>query len=177
MATRKTTKKPTVKRRRNSGEIEAAAQLAADFHGRPPRRVRTIEEAYTQPSDLADLGKLTELHVIVGRHIVPMGFSRGVRLAASPNGGQLYIVGGDQALDLKALGLDHQLPKDHVTVGQVHQVVYRTSKAFHNFEPVDYVHEFGEEGGDLPYLQYDVLNRKLYLTGGTYQVRPEGITN
>jgi hypothetical protein len=102
---------------------------------------------------------------------------RGVALGCSGDGGQLYFVGGDQSLDLKALGLDGSLPKDHLAIGPVEQIVYHTSKDFHDFEPMDYEHEFGEEGGTQPILNYDTLSRKLYLSGGSYHVERPGIVN
>ena len=88
-------------------------------------------------------------------------FKRSVHVAATPDGGSLYFVGGDQALNLHQLGLDKFMPKDHVAVGEVLKIVYFTSKAFHNFEPTEYEHAFGEEGGELPVLGYDVRSRKL----------------
>ena len=136
-----------------------------------------MEEVYQEHAALAQLGRLISLTVWLDEdRAIELQF-KGVQLGASPDGGQLYLVGGDQALDLQALGLDEWLPKDHIVVGDVQSVVYHTSKAFHNFEPVDYEHEFGEEGGELPVLNYDVLSRKCYFTGGSYQVKPEGIRN
>jgi hypothetical protein len=174
--------------RRNPDETAAAAALSEQFHGRPARTVREIEELHEERETLADLGRLIGMRVWpdedwcidLGRveESAPESDSfRGVRLAASPDGGQLYFVGGDQALDLKKLGLDRYLPKDHIAIGPVETIGYFTSKAFHSFEPTWYTHEFGEEGGEQPILNYDVLNRKFYLTGGSYQVRPEGIVN
>jgi hypothetical protein len=160
-------------RRKNS----SAAALAEEFHGRPVRKVREYVEVTEEPTELADLGTLVELQILEGKHVRPLEFRRGVRVAATPDGGQLYFVGGDQELDLVALGLDKYLPKDHLTIGPVLKIAYHTSKAFHNFEPSVYEHRFGEDGGTLPLLHYDVRNRRLYLTGGSYQVKPEGIVN
>jgi len=96
------------------------------------------------------------------------------RVAASPDGKQLYLVGGDQSVDLSDLGLD---ARDHVVLGEAERIVYRTSKAYHNFQPTDYVHRFAEDGGERPILAYDTLNERLYFVGGSYQVKPEGIVN
>ena len=166
------------RRRRNPAEEQEAAKLTEQFHGRPARKVREIAEEETQRYVLAELGRLQELVVILptGR-AVKLEFTRRPRLAASPEGGSLYFEGGDQKLDLAALGIKNDTGKDHLEIGQVLKITYRTSKAFHSFEPTDYVHTFGEDGGTLPTLAYDVLNRRLYLIGGTYQVRPEGIVN
>lgn len=171
--------KPLTKRRKNSGnDAAAAARLSAKFHGRTPRQVTEYDEAVLEHSELADLGRMVELQVIdSGRYVVPLEFSGNVRLACTPDGGQLYFVGGDQALPLRKLQLTKDLPKDHLTIGPVLKIAYFTSKAFHSFEPSTYEHEFGEEGGSLPWLNYDVLNQKLYLTGGSYRVKREGIVN
>ena len=40
-----------------------------------------------------------------------------------------------------------------------------------------YRHEFGEDGGEFPFLVYDELNKRLSLAGGTYEVRDVGIWN
>lgn len=171
--------KPQSKRaRKRNGEEAAAAALTEAFHGRPVRKVRDVAELYHERLELADLGRLLELRVLVDDDYErTLQFSGNVRLCASGDGGQLYFVAGDQALDLPKLGLAKYLPKDHVTVGPAAAIAYHTSKAFHDFEPTDYEHEFGEDGGELPVLCYDVQSQKLYLTGGSYRVRPEGIVN
>jgi hypothetical protein len=167
----------TKKRKRKNGEEQAAAALSEAFHGRPARTVRDVEELYNERTTLADLGRLIELIIETDRYEATLRFKGNIRVAASPDGGSLYFVGGDQSLDLNELGLGRYLPKDHITVGRVRKIVYFTSKAFHSFEPSEYEHEFGEEGGELPILGYDVRSRKQYLTGGSYQVKPEGIRN
>lgn len=157
-------------------ELQAAAQLSEQFHGRPARRVREVEEVEHGRDTLADLGRMISFTAWVDEDRPFELTFRGVRLACSPDGGQLYLV-GNQRLDLEALGLDRYMPKDHITVGPVETIVYHTSKAFHNFEPTDYEHTFAEEGGEQPVLGYDVLSEKFYLTGGSYHVKPEGIVN
>ena len=99
-----------------------------------------------------------------------------MRLACTPNGGQLYFVGGDQSIDLAALRIDAE-GKDHADVGEVLLVSYLTKKGFHNFEPIEYGHNFGEDGGILPTLHYDTRNKLLYLSGGSYVVTDAGIEN
>ena len=168
------------RKRRNPDDDEAAAaKLSEKFHGRKPKKVTDLVTEDVERYALAELGRLQELHVILdsGR-VVKLEFTtRRPRVAAAPDGGQLYLEGGDQKLDLGALGLANQLPKDHLEIGRAWKIVYRTSKRFHDFEPTDYVHEFGEDGGQLPTVGYDVLNQRLYLIGGSYQVKPEGIVN
>ena len=166
-------------RRKNSGadEAAAAAALSESFHGRPAHTVRQVKEAVAERDTLADLGRMLALLIETpAGERVAVRF-KSTRLASSPDGGQLYVVGGDQAVDLGVLGLEGSLPKDHLALGVALEIEYHTSKAFHNFEPTDYHHTFGEEGGTLPVVGYDVLSKKLYLIGGDYKVRPEGIVN
>lgn len=164
------------RRRRNPGEMDDAAKIFEQFHGKPATRVKEVTELEHSRTTLADLGQLISLTVWLDEDKPYELNFKGVRLAVSPDGGQLYFV-GNQALNLAAAGLDRYLPKDHIAVGPVSSIVYYTSKAFHDFEPMEYEHEFGEEGGEEPVLGYDVQSQKFYLTGGSYQVRPEGIVN
>jgi hypothetical protein len=164
-------------RRRPNQPPDSAARLSERFHGRPVRKVTTLAQEVAERTELADLGRLIEL-VVEGAETWALPFGRtDVRVAASPDGGQLYLVGGDQEVDLERLGLAEALPKDHLVVGELASIAYRTSKAFHNFEPTDYQHAFGEESGVRPLLCYDALNRALYIVGGNYQVREEGIVD
>lgn len=168
-------------RRRNPGELEQAAALSEDFHGRPARKVTEIEEPANQRTTLADLGLLRALHVepISGEfagELFELSFDKGTHVNSSPDGRQIYLTEGDQSVDLDYLGLSDEA-RDHVTLGLCHAIVYLTRKGFDGFKKTDYIHEFGEDGGAPPTLHYDSLNRRLYFSGGTYTVKPEGITN
>jgi len=164
-------RKPTKKTRRNTEP--GAAALTEAFHGRPAKKVTELSEIVSERAELADLGRLVSLELLGYK----LPFDSNVRLASTPEGGSLYFVGGDQALDLASLGIEDATGKDHMDIGQVKYITYFTSKAFHNFEPMEYRHKFGEDGGELPLLCYDTLNEALYLVGGTYTVKPEGIVN
>ncbi|HZT36622.1 MAG TPA: hypothetical protein VFA28_01900 [Bryobacteraceae bacterium] len=179
---RKPKPSPRGRSRRNpaedlSGE-EAAAALSEAFHGRPAHEARDYVEEVAERQVLTDLGRLIELRVWLDEDdYIALKPKAGVRVACSPDGGQIYFVGGDQAVELDAIGLEKSLPKDHLALGACDYICYHTSKDFHDFEPVDYEHQFGEETGDLPILNYDVLNKRLFLTGGSYQVKRAGIVN
>lgn len=166
--------KPT--RRRNPDAIEAAAALSEKFHGRPAHEVTVVEETELEYSAVAELGKLVELHVRSfedgKRYRLPF---KGVRVCATPDGQNILFLGGDQAVDLGSLGIE--TVKDQLVIGDCIGIVYTTRKGFHNFERTDYVHEFGEESGDTPTLGYSPLNQRVYLEGGRYEVRPEGIVD
>lgn len=154
----------------------AAADMFETFHGRPAEKVTEFEVPKNERLNLAECGKLRYLNVMS-----PAGpyklHPRGVLVCTSPEGGQLYFVGGDQELDLEGLGLADALPKDLLDIGSCFEIEYHTTKDFHNFDPIDYFHNFGEESGVLPTLGYDNLNGMFYLSGGNYQVKREGIVD
>ena len=162
-------------RRRNPEE--GAAAMFEKFHGTPSTRVKEFRESVREHSYLAELGRLVYLVVKVGpgRGKFLDFTGKGVEVASSENGGQIYFVGGDASIDLKSVGAARELPKDHVELGECVEICYHTKKGFHKFEPIDYFHKFGKPGGFPPMLNYDVLNDRPYLSGGSYQVRSEGI--
>lgn len=164
---------------RRNPAATAAAQLAEAFHQRPSRTVTSHEEARVEPIELAGLGRLVQLEVKTpSRETFQLDFNgRPVKVTCTPDGGQIYFVDGDQRVDLQGLGLAEYLPKDHITIGQATRITYFTRKGFHNFEPTNYVHKFGEDKGYPPTLHYDVHSERLYLSGGTYQVTEAGIIN
>jgi hypothetical protein len=163
-------------RRRNGSGEEAAARLSEQFHGRPAHTIRDLESERLERRVLAELGRLTELRVRSNEYTALK--PRGVRLACNPEGTQLYFEGGDQALDLAALGITgEQATKDHIDLGVCDYIAYETRKGFHDFARVDYWHQLGEVSKIRPTLHYDALNQLLYLSGGNYRVKPEGIVD
>lgn len=157
---------------------DAAAAMYEKFHGRPATKVETFTESVHEHGWLAKMGRLLYLLVKVNPRegkLLEFG-NKGVRCACTENGGQIYFVGGDMEVDLSVFpGLKRTLPKDHVELGPCIEIGYHTQKGFHKFEPTDYFHKFGKPDGEAPMLNYDVLNNRPYLVGGTYQVKPEGI--
>lgn len=169
--------KPAGRKRRNpDGPLEAAAQLSEQFHGKPADRVRVIEESEAEYPAVAELGRLVELHIETdsGKFRLPF-LTAGVRVCATPDGRNIVFVGGDQEIDLRSLGIESD--KDQLPIGECVGIVYATKKSFHDFAQTDYVHSFGEESGVTPMLGYSQINKRLYLEGGAYQVRPEGIVD
>lgn len=165
------------KRKRNpNGEQEAAA-MSESFHGRPAKEYIDIEGERLERRVLAQLGRLVYLAIETLEGERYKLRPSGARLACSPDGLQLFIEGGDQAVDLKSLGFEGSMVKDHVDLGDLYKLSYHTQKSFHNFEQVDYWHNLGEESGITPTLHYDRLNQLLYITGGNYRVQPEGIVD
>lgn len=157
------------KRNPESGAIE----MYEKFHGRPPREILEFKETYHIHEWLAGLGTLVDLKVntITGKE-VELESDPETLLATNEEGSQLYIVGGDQTLDLKGMGFNkNQCTKDMVLVGFIYELTYRTEKDFENFETVDFYHELSEDSGDpLPSLVYDVKSQHMMISGGSYHI-------
>ena len=160
------------------GDAEAAAvEMFRQFHGEDPTRATDYEHKVAYRSTLAKLGRLLELRALDDQDYETTLEPRGVEVYCSPDGGQIYFIGGDQALDVDALGLADAMPKDLLTIGRCFYIAYHTTKDFHNFDPTDYEHQLGEVSGELPTLIYDTLNRSISFSGGAYKVKREGIVN
>lgn len=153
--------------------FDEAAELSEAFHGRPAEEVTEYAETIEVHAHLTDLGELVELELADPPGVI-IRFDPGVRLASNEHGTQLYIVGGDQSVDLEEFDVDPA--KESVVLGTVAAVTYATAK-FHLGEedtiPGPYRHEFGEEGGELPALVYDTRNRLLSLHGGAYVIESD----
>lgn len=155
----------------------AAAALSEAWHGRPAKTATDVIDKVHYHGVLTDLGRLKEITVMVTeRKGQKIFFDAQTRLASSENGKQLYVVGGDQSLDLKALGIDgEEAEKDCVVVGEVHSIVYVTAKQHlgkADKETGPYEHELGEDGGIMPILIYDTLNKQIGFAGGSYFIDP-----
>jgi hypothetical protein len=188
------------KRRVNPpADIAAAGRVFESFHGSPVKWVENVESHYVFRPTHAKLGELLEIWLAVPGEETkgqPIFFSapRPI-LAATPDARTLYILGGDQRIDWRALGVDEAAVKDETTLGEVARIVYHTRKAFDGLKPQGYGHDFGSiaDGngpllapwqkrlvdrrgkGPRPWLVYDALNEAFKLVGGAYSVRPEGI--
>ena len=171
-------KKPARRGKRNPAL--GAKAMFEKFHGKPSTKFIDYKTAQHYHRHLADKGDLIYLKVLLPDD-APMEAvelrPRGVMCAMSEDGGQIYFIGGDQKLNLTKLGLASQLPKDHVVIGPVFEIEYLTEKKFDDFKPLNYFHPFGDEGGELPTLCYDVRSELMYLVGGSYQCRAEGIVD
>lgn len=173
---RKKTGKPRHAHRRNSAMTDAEAMYET-FHQQAPGRIVDYETVLRYPDKFAELGKLKELRVSLDNSNpdFPLTHFGDCCVACTPDGRNIYFIGGDQSLDLGALGIASD--KDMVELGPCNYIEYHTKKGFHDFAPTNYWHLFGEENEVLPILCYDRLNKTLFLVGGDYTVKYEGITN
>lgn len=158
----------------------AAATLFEKFHQTPSTEVVELAETIHEHDYLTTLGTLQtiKLHTLADKQVEIAFADDKPYLCSNETGTQLYIAGGDQTMDLKALGMGSKLwHKEHMLLGICLEVTYQTKKGFHDFQLTDYYHELGEETGVQPMLAYDTRNCKLSILGGQYQIKPEGITN
>jgi len=154
-----------------------AEDLFKTFHGKTPKETLELHESAAMRGEYTSLGELIELVVeSPGGEDLRLGFAgEKVKLASSPAGSQLYLIGGNQTLDgsLKRFGADTS--KDFVELGLAQNVLYRASKDFTDFKTTDFEHEFGEDSGDRPHVFYDKFKQRIFLMGGRYRIERPGI--
>jgi hypothetical protein len=195
------------KGRKNPSEGEdGAASLSKSFHGREPREVDELLLTEPYLSSLTKLGDLQELEIIeLGednpKFCIPLTFNTDgdldkddsedvegddevCSLCSSPDGKQLFIIGGGQEIDPEEIEwLDEdELSHELVTLGEIFSVTYFTDKHHlegpkYQEEGCEYIHKFGEDGGVRPLLVYDSRNKRLQISGGSYKIESEGIKN
>ena len=157
-----------------------AAELYEEFHGQPPSEIKEVVEEHYEHEWFTQLGVLVELKVATVTQLdASLKFTTDPPdLCSSEDGRQLYIVGGDQELDLGALKMGgDKWRKDSMTLGVLYELSYKTEKGFHQFKLTEYYHKLGEETGVQPFLLYDPNNKALSISGGQYETKPEGIVN
>ena len=178
-------------RRKNSAEsYDGAIAVAEGFHGRASKEEIDIAETLHYDKDVAQLGLLCELEILMGDddEVTPISFpyedeKDPVRLCGTSDRRQLLLIGGDQDLNecLLELGVEEDdLEKRSLVIGDIFSISYYSDK--HHLAGgggqelgVEYQHEFGEEGGELPQLVYHPKGKRMEISGGSYEIRDEGI--
>ncbi len=177
-------------KRNPSDEYTAAAEASEDFHGTNPHELIEVSTQIFEHEHLADCGELVKLEII-GVHggLIDLKKFGGARLAMAPKGYpyQLYIVGGDQEVDLEQFEIER--PHEHEVLGTLKFVTYYTIKHHLGRDGGDanYRHKFSDNRGPMvrrgakaanrPTVLYDVNNKLLSFAGGEYDILPEGIDN
>lgn len=187
---------------RRNPEAEADA-VYEEFHGEPPAETLAIRETERVHEHLAGLGDLVCIVVKLsgGTHAgekkqlnAPDPATAAdvdvVRVSCNEAKNQLYLVGGDQAVNVKALGFRDSFDinhdgetfeatelKDLMVLGEIHRLTYRTQKEFDKFEDIDYFHKVGEDTRVRPFLLYDTMNDRMKIAGGEYTIHARGIVN
>lgn len=169
--------KPQKRARRNPDDLASAESMYEKFHQKVPGKIIEYDLPYHYPENFAELGKLKELRVFLDKSDpeFPITSFGECQVVCTPDGKNIYFVGGDQAIDLG--NFDISSDKDEIDLGPCIYICYHTMKGFHDFQPTDYEHDFGEEDGIFPRLCYNRLNQRLYLISGNYEVKREGIVN
>lgn len=181
------------KRGKRKNPAEAAIETSKDFHGYDSGSVTTFITPIKYHANLAGLARLEYLKVKGPRGLVTLsGFGKEAMLTRNEKKSgdkhpQLFITGGDQAVDLSAFGISR--PHEIEVLGPVVNVGYYTEKK-HLIEKDGgeglYDHKFGYtmnsrgqhvpvKNAKLPILIYDVRNKLLGFAGGGYTIPSEGI--
>lgn len=166
---------------------DASAKAFEDFHGKPSNETVTVSRRVHFHKHLAAAGKLRMLKVeaVDGKHLVTIRFTKGTVLAFNEERNQLFVEGGDQAVNLKDFGI--AAPHELETLGKVIEIDYFTSKDHLGAEggAAIYRHKFRttNQGGRhvtirvarCPDLIYQVRDQQMTFSGGSYEIIPEGI--
>jgi hypothetical protein len=164
----------------------ASAEVFEEFHGFAPSETITVTKKIHYHKHLAAAGALTHLDVwgIDGAGHKISGF-KGAFLAFNEKKNQLFVEGGDQAIDLEDFGIDS--PHELETLGRLTDIGYQTNKTHLGDEGGEavYVHKFRATNRNgkhvivkiarYPDLIYDVRNEQLLFSGGSYEILREGI--
>jgi len=173
-------------RRKRGNPSDTAVSAYTDFHGHAPEEVVTVKTRVHFHENLAGAGILKRMLVkgVDGNTHVIRGF-KGALLAFSEEGNQLFIEGGDQSINLADFGI--RSPHETETLGQVKHIDYFTTKDHLGDEggEATYTHQFtttNQNGNHVrvkiaryPDLIYRVRDQKLEFSGGSYEIRAEGI--
>jgi hypothetical protein len=172
------------KRARKRNPSDEAAAVYEEFHGRPSEEVVTVTEKIHYHEHLAALGELRTLVVQArdGGKVTLSKFRKAI-LCCNEAKNQMFVRGGDQAVDLAAFGIktEHEVE----TLGRVVELAYFTTKDHLGDEggTALYFHVSGEtnEGGKRtmagwgPDLIYHTVDERLEFSGGSYTIRAEGV--
>lgn len=147
-----------------------AVTLFQSFHGKDPREISERQESAAMRLEYTALGALDYIKAKTPLgQVVTFNFDGdGVKLASSPDGLQLYAIGGNQNV-LPLLDADSQ-KKDFIDLGDALEVQYVARKVHGGFQPVSYYHKFGEKTGALPRLMFDKLKKRIFFIGGDYKI-------
>jgi hypothetical protein len=165
-------------------EYEQAQRIAELFHGRAVKEEITVTEMIREHDWLWKIGPLVSLKVKTlskGTFEIPFHLTEEqmVHLLCSPDGRQFYLRGGDQELNLEAIGMGPKSDwyRDRMLIGEAKELTYQDKKKFHKFKLIDYYHKLGEVTKKKPMLAYDSLAKRLEIWGGQSRVETEDLVD
>jgi hypothetical protein len=166
----------------------SAEEMYQIFHGLPTEKVIEYREKVHVHEWLWAVGTLSSLHVSNGKQKVVLSapdpntnpFEDVVMVCMTEDGKQFHFRGGDQSLPLDGIAEAFELTEDdvreHMEIGRILQMTYRTRKIFEDKGKVniDFYHDLGKEHAKnkLPLLMYRPLNPSMDVVGGRYKVAP-----
>ncbi len=172
--------------RRRRNPAEGAARAFEEFNGRAPKELVEVSQRVHFHRYLAGMGLLNYLEVIgIDRAVHVIEGFNGSLLAFNEAKNQLFVVGGDQSINLADYGIDE--PHELETLGRVRDIGYDGEKDHLGAEggKALYIHRFrttNENGEHIvvevaryPDLIYRVRDKRLEFSGGSYKIRREGI--
>ncbi len=177
--------KQAKKRGNPQNPADEAMAVSEEFHGRKVKAMVPIQVKRHYHKYLAELGELRKLVVECGRNRVTLSNFDGALLCCNEDKNQLFIVGGDQSVNLADFGIRN--PHETETLGEVSKIEYFTDKEHLGSEggTAVYVHKFrttNENGqhktvrtASCPELIYHLRDERLEFAGGSYEIRAEGI--
>ena len=133
---------------------DAARELSERFTGLPADKTTIVETLVHVHENLTALGDLVEFKLITLNQKpqdLTVSFKGNLPKLSSNEepaeyGTQLYIEGGDQELDLDALGFsDPAWHKEKMNLGILYEITYETKKKMDGGKTVAYFHGLGEE--------------------------------
>ena len=178
---RKSKTRPGAGRRRrklNPDQQAEAEELYTMFHGEKPEEILEVQESAAMRQTYSGLGDLLQLVVERAsdqKQIELLFEGDDVIVASSPDGKQLYFIGGNQNLNGSLEQFDADTSKDFMDLGECVEIAYHTRKYFDGFQPIDYFHKLGEETGEIPRLFYNKIQKRMMLVGGAYKVELENL--
>lgn len=160
----------------------SAEAIRENFTGTPAEGYRVYDAPGMPAGEYAQLGELLSLYVkpLIGGQVREIRFTAPhPLLLTDTTARQLYFLNGDQDIT-EGLSLFNSVVQHagRVELGELRRIDYKQRKEHVPDPDIDeWKHNFGEESGEKPRLWFDPQARRLYLEGGDYTVRPEGIVN
>ena len=169
----------------------AAADAFEEFHGHASKELVTVKRKVHHHSNLAAAGELRGMSIKPVSKVLPVRHIGGLGkalLCFNEAKNQLFIEGGDQYMsdaELKKFGITH--PHELETLGKVVALDYFTNKTHLGDEGGEavYAHQLrttNEDGKHVvvsiaryPDLIYRVMDQQMEFSGGSYEIRAEGI--
>lgn len=178
---------------------DSAVEAYKIFHGREPEELVTIAKQRHYHKHLAAAGELEKLVIENDRYRVTLQKFKGALLAFNEQAlpelarkgkvklTQLFIEGGDQSVNLEDFGIDLENVHEIETLGKAVKIDYFTTKDHLGSEggTATYGHKFRSTNKDgkhvtvkiakYPDVIYRVRDNQLEFSGGSYEIRAEGI--